>query len=76
LQQKSLQQAPGFMRSVEAGLDGISLVDMSTPDWGILFHNDSWLRITGLSRDEVKGSSIWQLFVPAGQTRVSNTLVK
>ncbi|DBB02594.1 hypothetical protein WJX82_002554 [Trebouxia sp. C0006] len=68
LQQKSLQ-APGFMRSVEAGLDGISLADMSTPDWGILFHNDSWLRITGLSRDEVKGSSIWQLFAPAGQTR-------
>ena len=75
MQQKSLQ-APGFMRSVEAGLDGISLADMSTPDWGILFQNDSWLRITGLSRDEVKGSSIWQLFAPAGQTRVSNKLVE
>ncbi|KAL0041901.1 hypothetical protein WJX79_008318 [Trebouxia sp. C0005] len=69
LQQKGPQQAPGFVRSVEAGLDGISLIDMSTPDWGILFHNESWLRITGMSRDEVKGSSIWQLFVPAGQTR-------
>lgn len=45
-------------------------MDTSTPDWNVLFQNEAWLRITGMSRDEVFGSKMWQLFTPAGQSKV------
>ena len=72
-EQKSLDQVAGFQKSLEAFSEGILLVDTSTPDWNVLFQNEAWLRITGMSRDEVFGSKMWNLFTPAGQTKVSST---
>lgn len=69
-EQKSLDQVAGFQKSLEAFSEGILLVDTSTPDWNVLFQNEAWLRITGMSRDEVYGSKLWHLFTPAGQTKV------
>lgn len=69
-EQESLDQVAGFQRSLEAFSEGILLVDTSTPDWNVLFQNEAWLRITGMSRDEVYGSKMWQLFTPAGQSKV------
>lgn len=69
-EQKSLDQVAGFQKSLEAFSEGILLVDTSTPDWNVLFQNEAWLRITGMSRDEVYGSKMWHLFTPAGQTKV------
>lgn len=70
-EQKSLDQVAGFQKSLEAFSEGILLVDTSTPDWNVLFQNEAWLRITGMSRDEVYGSKLWHLFTPAGQTKVA-----
>ena len=69
-EQKSLDQVAGFQKSLEAFSEGILLVDISTPDWNVLFQNEAWLGITGMSRDEVYGGKMWQLFSPVGQTKV------
>lgn len=72
-EQKSLDQVAGFQKSLEAFSEGILLVDTSTPDWDVLFQNEAWLGITGMSREEVLGSKLWHLFTPAGQTKVHPT---
>ena len=69
-EQKSLDQVAGLQKSLEAFSEGILLVDTSTPDWDVLFQNEAWLRITGMSRDEVYGSKMWHLFAPADRTKV------
>ena len=69
-EQRSLERVSGFQQSLETESEGILLVDTSTPDWNILFQNEAWLRATGMTRDEVHGGKLWQLFTPAGQTRV------
>ena len=61
----------GLERSLQAETEGILLVDTSTPDWNVLFQNEAWLRITGMTRDEVSHGKLWHLFSPAGQTQVS-----
>lgn len=68
--QRNLEQISGLQRSLEDRSEGMLLVDLATPDWNILFQNEAWLRITGMSRGEVLGAKLWQLFLPAGQTRV------
>lgn len=68
-EQRSLERVSGFQQSLETESEGILLVDTSTPDWNILFQNEAWLRATGMTRDEVHGGKLWQLFTPAGQTR-------
>ena len=65
----------GFQQSLEAESEGILLVDTSTPDWNILFQNEAWLRITGMTREAVLGGKLWQLFSPAGQTKVQTQLL-
>jgi len=69
-EQRSLERVSGFQQSLEAESEGILLVDTSTPDWNILFQNEAWLRVTGMTREEVHGGKLWHLFTPAGQTRV------
>ena len=71
VEQASLERVSGFQQSLESESEGILLVDTSTPDWNILFQNEAWLRVTGMTRDEVHGGKLWRLFTPAGQTRVS-----
>ncbi|KAL3143838.1 hypothetical protein ABBQ32_003662 [Trebouxia sp. C0010 RCD-2024] len=68
-EQKNLDQVAGFQKSLEGFSEGILLVDTSTPDWDVLFQNEAWLGITGMSREEVYGSKLWTLFTPAGQTK-------
>lgn len=68
---KGPAQVPGLQQTLEAYTEGVMLVDTAKPDWSILYQNEAWLRITGMSRDEVQGSNLWQLYVPAGRTRVS-----
>ena len=70
LQKSSLPYALSPRPSRDTNLTGISLLDTSMPHWGILFHNDAWLHITGMSRAEVKGNNLWHLFRPADQTQV------
>ncbi len=74
-EQRSLERVSGFQQSLEAESEGILLVDTSTPDWNILFQNEAWLRITGMTREEVYGGKMWHLFMPAGQTRVGTTSI-
>lgn len=66
-----MDQVAGFQKSLEGFSEGILLVDTSTPDWDVLFQNEAWLGITGMSREEVYGSKLWTLFTPAGQTKVN-----
>ncbi|KAL0020911.1 hypothetical protein WJX77_010024 [Trebouxia sp. C0004] len=68
-EQRSLERVSGYQQSLEAESEGILLVDTSTQDWNILFQNEAWLRVTGMTQDEVHGGKLWHLFTPAGQTR-------
>ena len=69
-ERESLNQVVGFQQSLETFSEGILLVDTATPDWNVMFQNEAWLRITGMSREEVNGSKLWHLFTPAGQSKV------
>ena len=60
----------GYQHSQGLESEGILLVDTNTPNWNMMFQNEAWLRITGMSRLDVHGNGLWQLFVPAGQTKV------
>ena len=70
-ERRSFEQVAGLERSLQAETEGILLVDTSTPEWNILFQNEAWLRITGMTRGEVSHGKLWHLFSPAGQTQVS-----
>lgn len=59
-----------MQKTLEDRSEGVLLVDLAKPDWTILYNNEAWLNITGMGREEVLGANMFQIFTPAGQTKV------
>ena len=70
LLQRHAEQISGLQKTLEDRSEGVLLVDLAKPDWTILYNNEAWLKITGMGREEVLGANMFQIFTPAGQTKV------